>query len=330
MLLLGIWTGVLVAGDCVVLETSARQIRALGFATTVGEITRSEVGHGAIRQRGVDIAYGYTVNGMGYMGSQFRYDERNGAFDFRAITNAFPHGSRKTVYYNPANPADAVLSPGLVGGDLLLALFAIPFNVVTFALWVAVIRAKFASRNLAPAGGVRILRQPGETRVRLAEFSPGAAGFFGVAAVGSAAAMLVVSTHGFAPSPGLVSAAFLAVAVAGVAASLWTAQRHRSGRHDLRIIGASQTLVLPPADGRKEPLLVPRDEIVAVSVHRRVSHNASGEYFSYVPALDRAALSAQTQSLHLVNWGWTEGKARAFAGWLSQQLGVRFNGLTQE
>jgi hypothetical protein len=330
MLLLAIWTGVLGAGDYVVLETSARQFRAGGFATTVGEITRSELGRGAVRERGINIGYNYSVNNMGYLGSQYRYDERNGALDYRAITNAFPRGSKQTVFYNPANPVDSVLSPGLDGCDLLLALFAVPLNVVTCAVWVAAVRANRAKRrpgHLAPAGGVRILRQPGETRVRLTEFSPWAAGFFGLAAVGCAAAMLVVLTHGFAPSPGLVATAFLMVAAVGVAAYLWTAQRHRSGRHDLRIRDASQTLVLPPADGRKGPLLVPRGEIVAVSMHRRVSDSPSGQYFSYVPALDRAALNDQPQSLHLVNWGWTEGKARAFACWLSQQLGVRFRAM---
>lgn len=327
LLLLAIWTGVLVAGDCVVLQTSARQLLAGGFATTTGKITRSELARGAIRHRGLDIRYGYAVNGIDYLGSQYRYDERNGAVDYRAVTNAFPRGSRKMVYYNPANPADSVLSPGLDGCDLLLALFAIPFNIVTFAVWVTVIRAKRGLSRLGPAGGVRILQQSGETRVRLAEFSPWAAGCFGLAAAGTAAAMLVVSMRGFAPSLRLMSAALLVVVAAGVAASLWMARRHRSGRHDLRIQDGSQTLVLPPADGRTEPLLVPRGEIVAVSMHRRVSHSPSGQYFSYVPALDRAALNAQPQSLHLVNWGWTEGKARAFAGWLSQQLGVRFNGL---
>jgi hypothetical protein len=324
MLLLGVWTGVLVAGDCVVLETSARQVRASGFATTTGKITRSASGRGPIRQRGIDIGYNYTVKGIDYLGSQYRYDERNGAFDYRAVTNSFRPGSRQTVYYNPANPADSVLSPGLVGGDLLLALFAVPFNVVTFALWVAVIRAKFSKGRRAPAGGVMIFQQMGETRARLTEFSPGAAGFIGLAIAGSAAAMLVVTTQGFAPSPGLVSAVFLAVTAASVAAYSWMARRQRSGLYDLRIHDTAQTLVLPLADGRKEPLIIPRSEIVAISMHRRVSRNASGQHFSYVPAVERAALNAQPQSLNLVNWGWNEGKARAFAGWLSQQLGVEF------
>jgi hypothetical protein len=327
LLLLAIWTGVLVAGDYVVLETSALQLRAGGFATTVGEITRSELGRGAVRQRGIDIGYSYSVNGMGYMGSQYRYDERNGALDYRAITNSFQRGSRKTVYYNPAKPADSVLSPGLDGCDLLLALFAIPLNIITFAVWVAVVRAKRGPKRLVPAGGVRILQQSGETRVQLAEFSPWAAGFFGLAAAGFASAILVVSIRGFAPSLRFMADALLVVLAAGWGAFLWTAQRLRSGRHDLRIHCTARTLVLPPAGGRKEPLLVAWGEIVAVSMHRRVSHSPSGQYFSYVPALDRAAVNAQPQSLYLVNWGWTEAKARAFAGWLSQELGVRFRAM---
>ena len=202
MLLLAIWTGVLVAGDCIVVETSARQLRACGFATKAGQITRSELAHGAIRQAGLNMGYSYTVNGIGYMGFQYRYDERNGVFDYKAVTNAFPRGSRKTVYYDPANPSDSILSPGLAGCDLLLALFAVPLNIATFALWVAAIRSKLGHRKLTPSGGVCILQRPGEIRVRLAEFSPGAAGFFGMALAACASAMLIVFTHGFRASTG--------------------------------------------------------------------------------------------------------------------------------
>jgi hypothetical protein len=117
------------------------------------------------------------------------------------------------------------------------------------------------------------------------------------------------------------------VAAVGVAASLWVMRRQRSGRHDLHIRNATQTLLLPAADGRHEPLLVPKGEIVAVSMYRCVTHSPSGQHFSYVPALERAPLHAQPQSLRLINWGWSEGKARAFSDWLSQQLGVHFRAM---
>jgi hypothetical protein len=330
LLLLGIWTGLLVTGDYAVLETSARQVRAGGFDATRGEIMRSELGQGEVRRRGVDVGYSYTVNGMDYTGLRYRYDDRNGAFDYKAVIRAFPPGSTQTVYYNPADPADAVLSPGLNGCDLLLALFAIPLNVVTFMVWIAAIRARHDRHRPAPAGGVRILQYEGETRVRLAEFSPLAAGFFGLAAAAFAAVIPIVFAAGFAPSLRLMSAVLILVAAAGLAVFLWTAQRHHSGCHDLRIYEASQTLLLPPAGGRKEPLRVPRGEIVAVSMHRRVSHGPSGQHFSYVPGLDCASPTAEPQFLDLVNWGWTEGKASAFADWFSQQLGVPFKGVEEE
>jgi hypothetical protein len=327
LLLLAIWTGWLVTGDYVVLETSLRQVLADGYDTTVGEIMRSELGEGALRHRGLDIGYSYTVNGVDYTGLRYRYDDRNGAFDYKAVTKTAPPGSSQTVYYNPANPADSVLSPGLKGCDLLLALFAIPLNVVTFMVWIAALRSRRDRNHLAPAGGVQIFQHEGEMRVRLANFSPLAAGLFGLATTAFAAAIPIVFIVGFEPSLHLMSAILMLVAAAGLVAFLWTAQRQISGRYDLRIQEASQSLLLPPAGGRKEPLRVPRREIVAVSMHRRVSHSPSGQHFSYVPALDCAAPNAEPQFLHLVNWGWTEGKASAFGGWFSQQLGVPFKGM---
>jgi hypothetical protein len=330
LLLLAIWSGLLLAGDYVVLDTSARQVRAAGFASTLGEIIKSELGQGAVSRRGVEISYNYRVNGINYTGRRYRYDERNGSFDYSAVTHALRRGSQHTVYYDAANPADSVLAPGLVGCDLLQALFAIPLNVVTCAIWIAAIRSRRDERSLAAAGGVRIFQRGGETRVRLAEFSALGAGFFGLAAAAFAASMLVVCGAGFTPGTGLMFAVMILVAAAGVATFLLTAQRHRLGLCDLRSHDASQTVLVPPAGGRKKLLRVPRGEIVAVAMRRRVSNSPSGQYFSYVPALERVAPGAQTQSLDLVNWGWKEGKARAFAAWLSHELGVPFRGVELE
>ncbi len=330
LLLLAIWTAWLVTGDYVVLETSTRQVLAGRFATTTGEIMRSELGRGATRLRGLDVGYSYLVNGVKYTGLRYRYDDRNGAFDYKAVTCAFPPGSTQTVYYNPDNPADAVLSPGLNGCDLLLALFAIPLNVITVMVWISAIRARRDANRTAPAGGVQIFQHEGETSVRLADFSPLAAGLFGLAAAAFAAVFPLVFAAGFAPSLRLMFAVLIVVGAAGVAAFLWMARRHHSGRYDLRIQEASQSLLLPPAGGRKEPLSVPRSEIVAVSMHRRISHSPSGQHFSYVPTLECAPTNSESHVLDLVSWGWTEGKASAFADWLSQQLGVPFRGIEAE
>ncbi len=327
LLLLAVWTSLLVTGNYVVLETSVRQLRSAKFAATTGEITRSDLGRSPTRRRGVEIAYNYSVNRVGYMSSRYRYDENNGAFDYGAITNEFKPGSKQTVYYDPAKPENAVLSPGLNGCDLLQMLFAIPLDIITIALWVVAIRRACGFNLSAPAGGVRILRQPGETRARLATFSPLAVGFLTLAGAGFAAAMLIVLTRGFAPSLRFMAAALILVGTVGLAVFLWTARQHRAGRYDLRIRDGALTLIVPPVGSRNKPLVVLKGEIVAVSLHRRVSHNPSGQYFSYVPALEQATPNAQPRSLPLVDLGWTEAKARAFSDWLSQQLGVRFTAM---
>jgi hypothetical protein len=330
LLLLAIWTAWLVTGDYVVLQTSVRQVLASRYPATTGEIMLSQLGQGAVRRRGLDVKYSYCVDDRKFTGLRYRYDDRNDAFDYKAVVSALPVGSTHTVYYNPANPADAVLSTGLTGCDLLLTLFAIPLNVGTFMVWAAAIRSRRQNSTSVPAGGVPILEQPGELRVRLADFSPLAAGFFTIAAAAFAAAMPIVFAVGFQPSLSLMSVVLILVAAVGVAAFVRTAYRHSSGFYDLRIQQESQTLLLPPTAGRKEPLRIQREEIVGVAVHRRVSQSPSGEHFSYVPALECSTGNTEPHLLPLINWGWTEGKASAFACWFSQQLGVPFSGKVME
>ena len=64
----------------------------------------------------------------------------------------------------------------------MLLLFALPLNVLTSTLWRAMI-ARLRERScIQPAGGVRILKQSGETRVSLVETSAFEAGFYAMAA----------------------------------------------------------------------------------------------------------------------------------------------------
>ncbi len=330
LLLLVMWTGLLLAGDYVVLDTSVRQLRSRGFTSTTGKIVQSAVAKGAMGHRGVDIQYNYTVNGVDFTGHRYRYDDRNAAFEYAAATNAFPPWAERTVYYNPANPEDSLLDPGLHGSDLLLLLFALPISLLTAALWVALLQAKRDRAGLAPAGGVRILQGPGETCARLAEFSPLAAGGLGLAAAAFVCVFPVVSIGGFAPSLRLMSVVWSLVWATGAAAFIWVANRHHAGNYDLRINPSAQTVTLPRTGGRTAPLTVPRREILSVSMLRRVSISPSGSRFTYVPALQRAAPHSEAQPMKLVTWGWSETRARAFSQWLSQQLQVEFKGIESE
>ena len=257
LLLLALWSALLAGADYTVADTSIRQALARHFASTRGKMLQSKVGRGYITHRGVDFDYAYSVNGIDYTGHRYRYDDHNTAFEYGAVTNAYPLGSRQTVYYNPSHPADSLLQPGLAGRDLLLLLFALPFNVATFGLWSAVARARREDRRLRKAGGIRILSGEGETRARLAAISPAFAGLIGLAATAFILVFPVISFVGLMPAMSLMWTIWGLVLAAGAACSLWAALRNHSGRHDLRINDLSQTVTLPRAAGRGEPLTLP-------------------------------------------------------------------------
>jgi hypothetical protein len=330
VLLLVFWTGLVLTGDYVVLETSVRQVIACRFATTTCQIIKSNIGRGAVSQRGVDIAYNYTVNGVDRTGRCYRYDSYNGAFNYAAILGNWPAGARRTVYYNPANPADCLLDPGLSGFDLLLMLFAIPINIATFAVWAATLRARRDQTPRSPAGGLRLMRRPGQTRVRLGGLSPLAAGFFTLALAAFVSVFPAVSITGFEPTLPMMEAIFGLVVFAGLSAFLWTALGSRWRQYDLRIDHDAQTVTFPKTKRHRQTLTVAWEEVASIWNRRRAVDGPSGTYCTYVPAVQRAVPDSPPQWIELLDWGWPERKAQAFSQWLSGQLGAPFKGIAGE
>jgi hypothetical protein len=327
LLLLIFWTSLMLTADFVVIETAVRQARSVNFASVTGKMVQSEIGKGAVSHRGVEIGYNYTVNGIAYTGHRYRYDDRHAVWEYSATVGAFPRWSARKVYYNPDDPADSILDPGLAGCDLLLLLFATPLNVVTLALWVAVARSRRERKFSEQAGGVRILKRPGEIRAQLTSFSPAAAGLAGLGAGAFFLSFPVVSMGGFAPTMRLMFVVWALVLVAAAAAFLWKLQQNRSGRYDLCIDEVSKIVTVPQIGGRRNAVALARNEILAVSLQRRVTKTPSGEYFSYLPAIDRTGDVPGSPAIKLVTWGWTEAKASAFGKWLSGQLEVEFKGI---
>jgi hypothetical protein len=327
LLLLVFWTSLMLTADYVVIETAERQAHSVNFASTTGKMVQSEIRKGATSHRGVEIGYNYTVNGINYTGHHYRYDDRNAAWEYSAAIDAFPRWSARKVYYNPNDPADSVLEPGLDGCDLLLLLFATPLNVVTLALWVAVTQCIGGKKLSEPAGGVQILKRDGEIRAHLVAFSPSSAA---AAALGVASFFLafpVVSIGGFAPSMTVMLMVWALVLAVTAAAFVWTLKKNRSGSYDLRIDEVSRDVTLPQIGGRRASLTLARNEILGISLQRRIAKTPSGDYFSYLPAIDRVSNESESPRIRLVTWGWTEAKACAFGQWLSGQLGVEFKGV---
>ncbi len=327
MLLLVFWTSVMVVADFVVVQNSVRQALSVNFASTTGRMVKSEIFKNAVSHRGVDIGYNYKVNGISYTGHRYRYDDRSAAWEYGNAVDAFPRWSERKVYYNPADPTDSILDPGLAGCDLLLPLFAMPLNVVTVALWVPILRTNRTKRRAAVAGGIRILTNANETRAQLTAFSPAAAALGALGASSFLLAFPVVSIGGFQPTMTVMlvvwSIVFVAVAVAGA----WTFIRIHAGNYDLRIDQASKIVTVPRSGERKVELTLARSQIAGVSVRRRTTKTPSGDYFSYLPVINCVASGPDSPPVNLVTWGWTETNARSFGLWLSEQLGVEFRGV---
>jgi hypothetical protein len=329
-LLLVCWTGLVVAGTYALVETTVRQHLALNYAKVRGRIIQSKVGEGGSIRRGIELEYAYVVSGIHYTGHRFRYDDHNATFEWDVTVDGFPRRSFETVYYNPNNPADAVLMPGIEGNDCLLLLFALPLNIMTGVLWRALVGRWRDVYRVPPVGGVRVFKQPGVTRVAMGEISAAGAAVYSTGAAAFLGVFPAVVGGGFDPSLRMMGIIWAFVVLAGVAAFIWRASSIRRGFYDLRNDDAAQTVTLPQIAGRDRLVSIPRRELRGVAIQRRISKGPSGLRFSYLPALVQGGLNPTVQSIKLVTWGWSEKRAEAFSRWLSRELGVEFKGIEEE
>jgi hypothetical protein len=328
--LLVFWTALIGAADYFVFGTTARQYLSRNFDSTRCQILLSQVTSRSFLHSGITIEYGYTVRGRDYRGTRYRYDDAYSGGTGGEVVQKFPKWSAHTVYYNPNNPSDSVLATGVEGCDLMVILFSVPVNITVMMLWrwiAAWLREKWRAPQ---AGGVRIWRQAGKIRARLAGLSAAAAGCYALGGAAFAATFPVVVLNGLAPGLKAMEITWAAVLAVAAAVFCWTAWRNASGRYDLLIDEASRALTLPQTAGRRESITLPRAEIAGVCAQRRVSRLSSGSFYSYLPALDRREAGAGLRREALSPYGWTEEKARAFSQWLAGQLGLEFKGIEEE
>jgi hypothetical protein len=330
LLLLVFWTMVIGLADWFVLGATARQFLARDYVPTRGKIVTSEVRQLAILHAGITLQYSYNVAGRHYIGYCYRYDEQQTDVDGADIRRKFPQGSFQTVYYDPKKPADSVLSTGVEGADLMLMLFATPINVALIMLWRWLLARAREKWRMPEAGGVQIRRRLGTIRVRLGEVSAIAAGLYALGVAAFAATFPVAVINGLAPGREPMAVVWLAVLTTAVVAWGWQAWRNRSGRFDLLIDSAAQTLILPQTCGRQGSVTVPQREIAGVGLQRRVTRLISGSYHSYLPAIHRRDGSSNLRREPLTAWGWTEEQANGFSQWLCSQMGLKFTGIEDE
>ena len=320
------WSTLIFVADGYVGRNLWNQFASREYPAATGQITHSEVK----RHRGskggttysVDIRYRYAVNDRSFEGTQFRYNA-SGSSDSTWAAQAVaghPVGSQTKVFYNPRNPQDAVLSPGVDGSDLVLVLFLLPFNMVTlgFVTWLG---GWLRERLFKPvAGGVRIITDGPRTLIRLPEYT---AMIWCMMAVGLASFVFIfilAFASRFHPSLPLASLVLFVVAAAG-AGAYWRQWRIiHSGDDDLILDERAGTMELPETYGRKNRVTSALSEIENLTLEVIEHHSRRGGVsYTYAPTLWLRGGPAGRQKL--ADWS-DKMRAEAFTEWLRQRLGL--------
>lgn len=299
------------------------QVASRSYPRTTGQITHSEVtrhrGSKGGTTYGVDIWYRYAVNDRFYSGTRFRYNAGSSSDSGWARKAVAEHrvGSQAQVFYNPGDPQDALLSPGVDGSDLMLVLFLMPFNMIMFGLW-AWLGGWLRERIFKPiAGGVRIITNGPRTSIRLPEYGALVWCMVAVGGLSFVSIFILALSSGFHPSLQTASGVLFVVAAAGAGAYAWQWRKIHSGDDDLILDEGTRTMELPETYGRKDRVEVAFSEIESLTMETVTHTSSKGSVsYTYAPTL---RLRGGTTSQKLADWS-DQIKAGAFTDWLRERL----------
>lgn len=264
--------------------------------------------------------YKYEVGERAYQGSGYRYLGRSFGDSERSaeIVRRYPVGSEVLVFYNPDTPGDSILVPGVSEQDGFPILLLIPFNVGVLSIWVAAAKKLRSLSQETEAGGLQVLRQVKEIRVRIARYSPlahamlatGCAGLLGAIICGLFASERTTSLV-------FPFSIFLITITIGIWYGYWQLRKQKSGNYDLLIDNYNECIYLPVTAKRSSQMRLNLKDVIAVIVeeHDDAQSEADPTYHN------KLCLRRPAQSEELCNWLNLE-KSSEFADWLSVQLGV--------
>jgi hypothetical protein len=320
-----VWSAGVLTFDSVQIWSAFRQIAALNYASAPGRITHSAVKTTrSSRGRAVyrpDIKYSFEVDGKTHEGSLYRYGQpASNDKSASIIVQQHPVGAAVTVYYNPADPADSLLHPGLTGTDLFIALFLLPFNVVMLGLWWQCADRMFLRWRKHTAGGAPISDDGFQVRVCLTTFSPLTAGLAAAGALGFLAIFAIGLTLAFSPSLELMVVVWSVILAAGVLAYAARRMRLASGACDLVINTVDLTIQLPQTAQRKEVLAIPIADITGLDLETISKRSSKGRTsYCYAPAIFFTTSDGQKRKELLIEW-FNQNRARELAGWIGERL----------
>jgi hypothetical protein len=294
---------------------AVRQILATGYAHVPGRMLKCElkVHHGKGVSYSVEMKYAYEVAGIAYQGTTYRHGFGRSSREFaEPLVQAFFPGQPVEVYFNPRDPSDAVLQPGIGGTDLFMAMFMTPFNVIMFACWGGL----WARLRFGTTGGVRPREDRFERRLAVARWKPVYAACLAAAGASFVSIFLVGFPTGMDPSLPVATGTWVVILCSAAAAWIWTVRNVSGDTRDLVINLANETVTLPVVGNRIAPLNVSWSSISAIVVDCEGDANKR----SYLPVAvvmwQDGSYSREPLTEPLPWWS-----ANSLAMWLRQQVG---------
>jgi hypothetical protein len=318
------WAGVALV-DGTLASGLYRRARAAYYATTTGVVTRStvRVSRGdSSTSYAPELRYTYEVGGRKFTGTRDRFDFYDrGKDEADVLVAAHPVGARVTIYFDPANPAESLLHPGLDGRDLFIAMCAVPFNLVGLAIAYSLGSGVREMVSPSPTGGCRLWEDGLQVRVRMPVAPPLVCGL----GAGGGAAMLaifalLIGFHPF-PSTAVMGVVWGVILAAGVAAYAARRRRAAQGKFDLVLDPIGRTMTLPRMMGREEEVVVRCRDVRAIEVDRVIPPKSGiKRYYEYCPTLVLARLNGQPLRERIGKWP-DRSSAERFAAWLRERIG---------
>jgi hypothetical protein len=134
MVITAIFLLVAVAVEIYLINQFLKTREAVNWPQTNGKILRSELKSKGALQTNYEarIEYEYRVGNKAYQSGQVRARGNNGKqHEVGPLVEMLPVGKEVPVFYNPANPADALLVVGVDGMDQLITIAPVPFILGT-------------------------------------------------------------------------------------------------------------------------------------------------------------------------------------------------------